>query len=96
VLLPDEATLSEASLDFASIAEGSAPMEAAAAAAGGVVPLAGTLVWSDAELGWIATWRLPFGGEDHRWQIRGVSFDDAFRNALRGAAQVLSGNGEPG
>ena len=25
----------------------------------------------------------------------GVSFDDAFRNALRGAAQVLSGNGQP-
>jgi hypothetical protein len=27
--------------------------------------------------------------------VRGVSFDDAFRNALRGAAQVLSGNGQP-
>ena len=29
------------------------------------------------------------------WQVRGVSFDEAFRVAMRGAAQVLSGNGQP-
>lgn len=57
--------------------------------------LAGTLTWSDAELGWIAEWRLAFAGRTYAWRIKGVSFDDAFRSALRGAAQVLSGNGEP-
>lgn len=64
--------------------------------AGDAAVLAGSLVWSDAELGWIADWTIESRQERHRWQIRGVSFDDAFRNALRGAAQVLSGNGDPG
>ena len=62
---------------------------------GGSVPLAGSLVWSDAELGWIADWVVGWNGRTYRWQIRGVSFDEAFRNAMRGAAQVLSGNGNP-
>ena len=62
---------------------------------GGDQALGGTLVWSDAALGWIATWRLRSGGEVYEWQVSGVSFDEAFRNALRGAAQVLSGNGRP-
>ncbi|TIW55589.1 MAG: DUF2066 domain-containing protein, partial [Mesorhizobium sp.] len=35
------------------------------------------------------------GGKTYRWQVRGVSFDEAFRVAMRGAAQVLSGNGQP-
>ena len=39
--------------------------------------------------------RLAFAGQNYAWRVRGVSFDDAFRNASRGAAQVLSGNGQP-
>jgi hypothetical protein len=70
-------------------------LEAAAKAAGGELPLLGRLIWSDNALGWIAEWRIAAGGKTYRWQIRGVSFDDAFRNGMRGAAQVLSGNGEP-
>ena len=31
----------------------------------------------------------------HDWQIQNVNFDAAFRSAMRGAAQVLSGHGEP-
>ncbi len=34
-------------------------------------------------------------GKSYDWQVRGVSFDEAFRVAMRGAAQVLSGNGQP-
>ena len=45
--------------------------------------------------GWIAEWRLNAAGQIYAWRVSGVSFDDAFRNALRGAAQVLSGNGQP-
>ena len=52
-------------------------------------------MWSDEALGWIADWRLTFAGQSYAWRVSGVSFDDAFRNALRGAAQVLSGNGHP-
>jgi hypothetical protein len=62
---------------------------------GGDQALAGSLVWSDEALGWIAEWRLASGGKLYRWKVSGVGFDDAFRNALRGAAQVLSGNGAP-
>lgn len=61
----------------------------------GVLPLSGRLVWSDADLGWVATWRLKHDGEVHQWIVRGVSFDEAFRVAMRGAAQILSGNGAP-
>jgi len=43
----------------------------------------------------VAEWRLAFGGRLYRWQVRGVSFDDAFRNAMRGAATIISGYGRP-
>jgi hypothetical protein len=67
----------------------------AARKAGGDRPLAGTLTWSDPDLGWVATWRLSENGRIYVWTVRGVNFDDAFRTALDGAAQILSGNGSP-
>lgn len=63
--------------------------------AGADKALAGSIVWSDKELGWIADWRLATNGATYRWQVRGVNFDEAFRVAIRGAAQILSGNGQP-
>ena len=30
-----------------------------------------------------------------RWKLRAVTFDEAFRRAIGGAAQILSGNGDP-
>jgi hypothetical protein len=63
--------------------------------AGAARALAGSIVWSDKDLGWIADWRLADHGKTYRWQVRGVSFDEAFRVAIRGAAQILSGNGQP-
>ena len=59
------------------------------------LPLVGDLRWSDAALGWIANWRLAVNGRGHRWSVSGVNYDEAFRNAVRGAARVLSGNGGP-
>lgn len=61
----------------------------------GDVTLAGTLVWSDQARGWNVNWRMLSAGKSYEWQVSGVSFDDAFRNALRGAARILSGNGSP-
>lgn len=66
-----------------------------AKAVGGDVALAGSLVWSEEALGWIADWRLGGSERTYRWQIRGVNFDDAFRSAMRGAVQILSGHGQP-
>jgi len=61
----------------------------------GQVPLAGTLRWSKALLAWQADWRLAEDGRERQWGIEGVNFDAAFRNAVGGAAQILSGNGVP-
>jgi hypothetical protein len=62
---------------------------------GADVALAGALVWDDTALGWASDWSLPHAGQVHEWHVEGVSFDSAFRNAIGGAAQILSGNGTP-
>ena len=72
-----------------------ATLDQLAEQAGGARAIAGSIVWSDKELGWIADWRLADHGKTYRWQVRGVSFDEAFRVAIGGAAQILSGNGQP-
>ena len=54
--------------------------------------LTGTLVWSEADTGWVGAWHVAGDGREGSWGIRGVSFDDAFRNAIGGAAAVLSGH----
>ncbi|MDX8452588.1 DUF2066 domain-containing protein [Mesorhizobium sp. VK9D] len=79
----------------ALLAADMARIEKLAKKAGAVRALAGSIVWSDKDLGWIADWRLADRGKTYRWQVRGVSFDEAFRVAMRGAAQILSGNGQP-
>ncbi|TGT72844.1 DUF2066 domain-containing protein [bacterium M00.F.Ca.ET.159.01.1.1] len=82
----DEKTLAKADM---------AKLDQLAKKAGAAHALAGSIVWSDKELGWVADWRLANRGKTYRWQVRGVSFDEAFRVAMRGAAQILSGNGQP-
>ncbi len=94
--LPDVATLTDDGLNFERLPQlKPAELGSLATQIDAEIPLAGTLVWSDAARGWIADWRLIENGIEHHWQIRGVSFDDAFRNAMRGAARILSGNGAP-
>jgi uncharacterized protein len=96
ILLPEEAELARTGLDFEALRNKSmTELNALAKAAGGELALAGSIVWSDADLGWVADWRLAPASETHRWQVRGVSFDEAFRVAMRGAVQILSGNGTP-
>jgi hypothetical protein len=66
-----------------------------ATSADSALPLAGTLQWSDAAHGWIATWSLDAGGRHFKWKVAGVNYDEAFRVAVRGAGRALSGNGKP-
>ena len=57
----------------------------------GTVPLTGTLRWSEPDFGWVGEWHLSWQGRDRAWRIAGVSFDDAFRDAVGGAMAVLAG-----
>lgn len=96
IALPSMAAIAEAGLRSDVLGDfDAASLDARAGAFGGDRVLAGTLVWSDEALGWIATWRLYYDGKEHVWDERGISFDEAFRQALRGAAKILSGNGAP-
>jgi hypothetical protein len=58
------------------------PSRLDASAIGGDVVLRGALVWSDRALGWTAAWTLDVRGKTHRFRIRGVNFDTAFRDAM--------------
>jgi hypothetical protein len=96
VMLPDSAALSSAGITKETLPTADpAVLDELAKTAQGDYALVGSLVWSDNELGWIADWTISAKGQTYKWQIHGVSFDDAFRNAIRGSAQVLSGNGNP-
>jgi hypothetical protein len=92
--LPASAQLAAARVTYEGLVA-MAPLRLSALAeeSGGDVGLAGTLVWTEAALGWTARWRLSWQGREHRWLIRGVSFDDAFRNGIDGAVSILSGHG---
>jgi uncharacterized protein len=98
VVLPSMATLEKSNVTAAQLmtlpAATLSPVMAGGG--GGEVLLRGHLIWSDQDLGWINEWQMELQGKPHRWQFRGVTFDEAFRRALGGAAQILSGNGEPG
>lgn len=51
--------------------------------------LVGQLDWETSEHGWHAIWRLPLSDHNPSWEIAGVNFDAAFRNAVGGAAKRL-------
>lgn len=68
------------------------PAGQSAPIAPGGVALTGRLAWDDADFGWDGDWHLVWRGRDYLWSIRGVSFDGAFRDAVRGAMAVLSGH----
>ncbi len=59
------------------------------------VALRGSLVLSEAALGWVGTWHVSWHGQEAEWRISGVNFDAAFRSGVAGAMQVLSGHGVP-
>jgi hypothetical protein len=94
VALPSEAALAARGLSIAAPLDFER-LKALANAIGGDLPLAGSLSWEKGRGGWVADWRLYVSGSVYRWRISDVNFDDAFRSAMRGAAQILSGNGDP-
>ena len=96
VALPSEAALDESGLTAATLSKADpSRLDAVAETVGGDLALVGSLTWSDEALGWTSDWSLMANGRNHRWRHLGGSFDQAFRKAMGGAAQVLSGNGRP-
>ena len=88
--------LDEAGLSFEELTETKlAELDGLATRAEADLALFGTLKWEPNVLGWIADWHMNSNGAKHHWHIEGVNFDAAFRNALAGTAQILSGNGAP-
>jgi uncharacterized protein len=61
----------------------------------GAMVIHGSLVWSDAAFGWVASWKTTWNGRSTNWGEHGISFDEAFRGALAGATGVASGHGPP-
>ncbi|WP_249734507.1 DUF2066 domain-containing protein [Bradyrhizobium sp. sGM-13] len=97
IVLPSMAALAKSGLEGAKLETApSSTLAPLATEQGGELALIGHLVWNDRELGWFTRWRMDWQGRTHRWQIRGVTFDEAFRRGIGGAAQVLSDNGDPG
>ncbi|MGY3622816.1 DUF2066 domain-containing protein [Bradyrhizobium sp. USDA 10063] len=97
IVLPDVAALAKANINAAELlTTPSSTLASVAAERGGEVVLVGRLKWEDSDLGWATEWRMDWNGRTYRWQLRGVTFDEAFRRGIGGAAQILSGNGEPG
>ena len=96
IVLPTAAQLSRSAITAPALptlsASALAPLTAEQ---GGEIALVGHLVWSDPDLGWATEWRLEWQGQSHRWRLRGITFDEAFRRGIAGAAQILAGNGDP-
>jgi uncharacterized protein len=96
IALPDVAALAKFGIDAMDLLSlPPATLASVAAGQGGEVVLVGHLLWVDQQLGWATEWRMDWQGRPHRWQSRKTTFDEAFRRGIGGAAQILSGNGEP-
>jgi hypothetical protein len=96
ILFPKTKDLRQIGVDAGTLPRTGMPvLDAFAGEIGGGRALAGSIVWSERELGWIAEWRFFDGTGTAIWQVRGTSFDKTFQNAMRGMAQILSGNGDP-
>ena len=95
IVLPDATALAKSNITGETL--GTTPLSTLAPIAAeqdAEAVLTGRLVWDDRKLGWATQWQIDWAGQTHRWQLRGVTFDEAFRRGIGGAAQVLSGNGD--
>lgn len=85
---------SEADLAAWHVTAGTFPAPPPAASPDQAV-VAGTLEFQPAIPGWVGAWKMRWRGTDYAWGIRGVNFDEAFRDVIRGVVRVASGHGGP-
>lgn len=92
IVVPGAAALAKSNITGETL--GATPLSALAPVAAeqdAEAVLTGRLVWDDRQLGWTTQWQIDWAGRTHRWQVNGVTFDEAFRRGIGGAAQILSG-----
>ena len=96
VVVPSLAALTADRLSYDGVEKADpVGLDGASSNLGATVPLVGSMVFSDADLGWIVDWRFAWQGAVHRWQVKGVNFDAAFLSGVRGVAQIVSNHGSP-
>jgi uncharacterized protein len=76
--------------DIALVSIPPARLAAAAARQGGELVLTARLVWDEQSLQWKSEWQLDGAGEGRRWRGSAVTYDEAFRQGLGAAAQIIS------
>jgi hypothetical protein len=92
VVLPDAAALAGVGANEFAVADiAHAKLADVAAARGGEAVLVARLVWDDQELRWNTDWQLDWQGTSHRWQLAAMTFDEAFRQGIGAAVQILAG-----
>ena len=90
VVIPDAAALAGIGTEDLVLANTVHPrLSNVAAERGGDAVLIAHLAWDDQELRWNADWQLEWRGRVHRWQVAAVTFDEAFRQGIGGAAQAI-------
>ena len=57
--------------------------------------VSGTLEFQESLPGWVGSWRMRWRGVEYAWGVKGVNFDQAFRDIVRGVLRVASGHGAP-
>src|SRR3981081_1534040 len=96
IVLPSVAALAKSRINGAELSSmSSSTLASVAAEQSGEITLVGRLVWVDRELGWATQWQMDWQSRTRRWRGRGVTFDEAFRHGIGGAAQTLSTTGDP-
>jgi uncharacterized protein len=85
---------SEAELAAWGVTPGSVPAPKAESSPSQIV-VAGTVEFKESLPGWVGTWHAHWAGADYSWSISGVNFDNAVRDAVRGALRIASGHGGP-
>src|SRR5260370_12271084 len=97
IVLPTAAALAKANINGTELSKTpSSTLVSLAAAQGGEVALVGRLVWNDRDLGWATQWQIDRPGRSHRWRLRRVTFDEAFRPGIGAAPPLLTDNSEAG
>jgi hypothetical protein len=96
VELPRQAALQADGITLDTLPQASdAVLKDVAAETKADLPVRGDLTFKESALGWIANWDFDANGQRVHWSVRGVNYDEAFRNGIRGVMLALSGNGKP-